>query len=81
MQFKNNEYIFLRQSVVSVCILDYFGVAFLGVGTVVLAPKSVLEQVTSQRFLGVYRRPALPAIVEETLARLRAGHTGKHPKC
>jgi hypothetical protein len=63
MQFKNNEYIFLRQSVVPACILDYFWVAFLDVGIIAYVPKSVLKQDTSRRFLGVCRGPVLPAIV------------------
>lgn len=32
MQFKNNEYISLRQTVVSLCSLDHFSVVFLDVG-------------------------------------------------
>lgn len=51
MQFKNNEYIFWRQTLVLLCILDHVCAAFLDVGTGAQVSKGVAKQATSRRLL------------------------------
>lgn len=61
--------------------LDYFCVAFLDGGTVTRVPKRVVKRDTSGSLRGIYRWPVITAIVQETPARWRAGHTARHYKC